>query len=239
MPAYHPLRVDVTPEHGADHRPRDRKDACSTSSRTSAVSAASCASRCRERASRTSSSSSPRRDAAGGAHERARAPSCTAKGKIRATNLTFIFWDLFYPLGYLLVFGVGMTQAMGMKPRGHRRRLQRVLSRRRARHGQLRHRVEYGVVVLHGPRQRHLLRDADLSHEALRVPARQGPVQSADFDRPGRRDGHAGGRRARRADPVGLAAAARRPRSSSAPRAGSSSTRSSRSSFAATTSSTR
>ncbi len=40
------------------------------------------------------------------------------EGKIRATNLAFIFWDLFYPLGYLLVFGVGMTQAMGMKPAG-------------------------------------------------------------------------------------------------------------------------
>jgi ABC-2 type transport system permease protein len=40
------------------------------------------------------------------------------EAKIRATNLTFIFWDLFYPLGYLLVFGVGMTQAMGMKPVG-------------------------------------------------------------------------------------------------------------------------
>ena len=38
------------------------------------------------------------------------------EGKIRATNLTFIFWDLFYPLGYLLVFGVGMTEAMGMRP---------------------------------------------------------------------------------------------------------------------------
>ena len=36
------------------------------------------------------------------------------EGKIRATNVTFIFWDLFYPLGYLLVFGVGMTQAMGL-----------------------------------------------------------------------------------------------------------------------------
>jgi len=36
------------------------------------------------------------------------------EGKIRATNLTFIFWDLFYPLGYLLVFGVGMTQAMNL-----------------------------------------------------------------------------------------------------------------------------
>jgi ABC-2 type transport system permease protein len=35
------------------------------------------------------------------------------EGKIRATNLTFIFWDLLYPLGYLLVFGVGVTHAMG------------------------------------------------------------------------------------------------------------------------------
>jgi ABC-2 type transport system permease protein len=40
------------------------------------------------------------------------------EGKIRATNLTFIFWDLFYPLGYLLVFGVGMTQAMGLSVSG-------------------------------------------------------------------------------------------------------------------------
>lgn len=35
------------------------------------------------------------------------------EGKIRATNVTFIFWDLFYPLVYLLVFGVGMSGAMG------------------------------------------------------------------------------------------------------------------------------
>ena len=28
------------------------------------------------------------------------------EGKIRVTNLLFIFWDLFYPLGYLLVFGM-------------------------------------------------------------------------------------------------------------------------------------
>src|SRR4029453_2319385 len=35
------------------------------------------------------------------------------EGKIRATNLTFIFWDVLYPLGYLLVFGVGMTHAVG------------------------------------------------------------------------------------------------------------------------------
>ena len=34
------------------------------------------------------------------------------EGKIRATNSTFIFWDLLYPLGYLLVFGLGMTASM-------------------------------------------------------------------------------------------------------------------------------
>ena len=35
------------------------------------------------------------------------------EGKIRVTNLTFIFWDLFYPLGYLLVFGVGIKASLG------------------------------------------------------------------------------------------------------------------------------
>jgi ABC-2 type transport system permease protein len=35
------------------------------------------------------------------------------EGKIRATNVTFIFWDVFYPLAYLLVFGVGMSHAVG------------------------------------------------------------------------------------------------------------------------------
>ena len=35
------------------------------------------------------------------------------EGKIRATNALFIFWDVIYPLGYLLVFGVGMNQALG------------------------------------------------------------------------------------------------------------------------------
>jgi len=35
------------------------------------------------------------------------------ESKIRATNYTFLFWDLFYPLGYLLVFGVGVNEAMG------------------------------------------------------------------------------------------------------------------------------
>jgi len=34
------------------------------------------------------------------------------EGKIRATNLLFIFWDVVYPLGYLLVFGVGLNSAV-------------------------------------------------------------------------------------------------------------------------------
>jgi ABC-2 type transport system permease protein len=34
------------------------------------------------------------------------------EGKIRATNALFIFWDVVYPLGYLLVFGVGMNTAL-------------------------------------------------------------------------------------------------------------------------------
>lgn len=33
--------------------------------------------------------------------------------KIRSTNLTFIFWDLFYPLCYMLVFGVGINSTLG------------------------------------------------------------------------------------------------------------------------------
>jgi ABC-2 type transport system permease protein len=40
------------------------------------------------------------------------------EGKIRATNLTFIFWDLFYPLGYLLVFGVGINASLGFNTEG-------------------------------------------------------------------------------------------------------------------------
>jgi ABC-type multidrug transport system permease subunit len=35
------------------------------------------------------------------------------EGKIRATNALFIFWDVVYPLGYLLVFGVAMNEAFG------------------------------------------------------------------------------------------------------------------------------
>ena len=35
------------------------------------------------------------------------------EARIRATNLTFIFWDVIYPLAYMLVFGVGMSSAMG------------------------------------------------------------------------------------------------------------------------------
>jgi len=35
------------------------------------------------------------------------------EAKIRATNGIFIFWDLVYPLGYLLVFSLGMSASMG------------------------------------------------------------------------------------------------------------------------------
>lgn len=35
------------------------------------------------------------------------------EGRIRATNLTFIVWDLFFPLAYLLVFGVGINASLG------------------------------------------------------------------------------------------------------------------------------
>jgi ABC-2 type transport system permease protein len=35
------------------------------------------------------------------------------EGKIRFTNFAWLFWDLFYPLGYLLVFGVGVNYALG------------------------------------------------------------------------------------------------------------------------------
>jgi ABC-type multidrug transport system permease subunit len=34
------------------------------------------------------------------------------EARIRATNLLFIFWDVVYPLAYLLVFGVAMDRAM-------------------------------------------------------------------------------------------------------------------------------
>ena len=37
------------------------------------------------------------------------------EGKIRITNYAFLFWDLLYPLGYLLVFGVGMNDALGWR----------------------------------------------------------------------------------------------------------------------------
>lgn len=35
------------------------------------------------------------------------------EARIRATNAVFIFWDLLSPLGYLLVFGVGIDAALG------------------------------------------------------------------------------------------------------------------------------
>ena len=41
---------------------------------------------------------------------------CYREGKLRFTNLGWMFWDLFYPLGYLLVFGVGITHALVAPP---------------------------------------------------------------------------------------------------------------------------
>jgi len=38
------------------------------------------------------------------------------ESKLRFTNLGWMFWDLFYSLGYLLVFGVGITHALGAPP---------------------------------------------------------------------------------------------------------------------------
>lgn len=35
------------------------------------------------------------------------------EAKIRFTNYAWMFWDVLYPLGYLLVFGVGITYALG------------------------------------------------------------------------------------------------------------------------------
>ncbi len=40
-------------------------------------------------------------------------PMLYREAKIRATNLIFIFWDVFFPLGYMLVFGVGVNAALG------------------------------------------------------------------------------------------------------------------------------
>ncbi|MCL6482135.1 MAG: ABC transporter permease [Firmicutes bacterium] len=37
------------------------------------------------------------------------------EAKVRATNLTFLFWDLFHPLAYLLLFGVGINAALGLR----------------------------------------------------------------------------------------------------------------------------
>lgn len=42
------------------------------------------------------------------------------EGKIRFTNLVWIFWDLFYPLGYLLVFGVAVSHSMTLPIAGTR-----------------------------------------------------------------------------------------------------------------------
>ena len=82
------------------------------------------------------------------------------EARIRATNLLFIFWDVCYPLGYLLVFGVGVSGALGFTAPGLQMDyntffLAGVLAM--ASFGIAANTV---VVVLPGPRQRHVLRDA-------------------------------------------------------------------------------
>ena len=37
------------------------------------------------------------------------------EGRIRATNAMFIFWDVMYPIAYLLVFGAAMDQALAFQ----------------------------------------------------------------------------------------------------------------------------
>ena len=38
--------------------------------------------------------------------------------RIRATNVTFLFWDIFFPIAYMLVFGVGVDRAIGFETPG-------------------------------------------------------------------------------------------------------------------------
>ena len=40
------------------------------------------------------------------------------EARIRATNLLFVFWDIAYPIGYLLVFGVGVSGSFGFTAPG-------------------------------------------------------------------------------------------------------------------------
>ena len=100
------------------------------------------------------------------------------EGKIRATNLRSSSGTCSIRSATSWCSASASTRRSASPP-ALPRRLQRVLPGGRAGHGELRHRVEHVVVVLHGPRQRHLLRDADLSDEPVAVPARQGAVQRA------------------------------------------------------------
>ena len=74
------------------------------------------------------------------------------EGKIRFTNSLWIFWDLLYPLGYLLVFGVNELRD-GIAVCRRSSRLQRVFSCQRPGDGVLRHRVQLGLGILRRPRQ--------------------------------------------------------------------------------------
>jgi len=82
------------------------------------------------------------------------------EAKIRATNFTFIFWDLFFPLLYMLVFGVGINTALGA-PTG----LGNVNYNEFFLAGILAMASFAIASVFPRSRQRHLLRNAHLSHE--------------------------------------------------------------------------
>ena len=79
--------------------------------------------------------------------------------RIRTTSLTWLFFDLFVPLAYLLLFGIALDRAFSGGT-GHARYdafVQRVLSGGRDLHGMLRDRHQHVVRILRRPRQRDFL----------------------------------------------------------------------------------
>ena len=148
------------------------------------------------------------------------------EGKIRATNAMFIFWDVVYPLGYLLVFGVGMNKALGfsgLPTDYHAFFLAGVLGM-----------AGFGIAS-NTAWSFFMDRDNGIFYEMLTYPIsraeylrRQSSVQRRDRARPGLRHGPARRRGPRRARFAAMAYRCSPRRSSSARPAGFSSTRFSR-----------
>jgi len=69
------------------------------------------------------------------------------EAKIRATNFTFIFWDLFFPLLYMLVFGVGINTAIGAPTGLGNVNYNEFFPGGNSGHGQFCHRLQYFLVV--------------------------------------------------------------------------------------------